>query len=493
MLLLGRVISMAVNFAVHVLIVRHLSRADYGSFAYALSIVTFMATVVTFGLDRAVTRFIAIYDERGEPGKVLGTLIMVVGTVAVFGAIATVLVVAGRDAIATALLDDREAGVVLVLLIGLAPIQALDTIAIGMFAVLERPGAIFWRKYALAPVLRLTTVGALILFDAGTRFLAVGYVLTGATGVLIYSGLLISLLRRRGFLTRETFAQLDVPVREVLSFTVPLLTIDLVYAVMNTSDVIMLGWFRDAHEIAGLRTVQKVAKLSQFAMGSFGVMFMPLVSRLFARNDEEGMGSLYRQTAMWMTVVSFPTFIASFALARPLTVALFGAEYADAAPLLALLAVGYYVQVAMGMNHLTLRAVGAVRSLVVLNVGSAVANIILNLALIPTFGALGAAIATMSARVFFNLLMQLGLRRATGIHLLERATVRVYLVAAAAAAAVYAFQQLVDPSLVVGLGAGALGTFVLLMQARPTLSISTTFPEIMRFRIARALVGDAST
>jgi hypothetical protein len=39
LLLIGRTLSMAVNFAVQVLIVRYLSKTDYGAFAYALSIV----------------------------------------------------------------------------------------------------------------------------------------------------------------------------------------------------------------------------------------------------------------------------------------------------------------------------------------------------------------------------------------------------------------------------------------------------------------------
>ena len=50
---------------VQVLIVRYLSKAEFGAFAYTLSIVLFTTTVITLGLDRAVTRFIPIYHEQG--------------------------------------------------------------------------------------------------------------------------------------------------------------------------------------------------------------------------------------------------------------------------------------------------------------------------------------------------------------------------------------------------------------------------------------------
>jgi O-antigen/teichoic acid export membrane protein len=489
LLLVGRILSMGINFAVQILVVRHLSRGGYGSFAYALSMVSLATTVVTFGLDRAVTRFIAIYDERGEPGKVLGTLVMVVGTVTAFGFLVVVGTMLARGFLGDAVMSDPDAATLFILLVGLAPIQALDTISIGMFAVLERPGAIFVRRHVLAPLLRLAVVGALIVADAGTRFLALGYLVTGALALVLYSGLLVALLRQRGILTRATFAQLEIPVREVLWFTVPLLTSDLVYAVMNVSDAIMLGHFRDAEALAGLRAVQPVAKLSEIVMTSFAVMFMPLASRLFARRDRAGVAALYWQTASWMTVLSFPVFVTCFALAEPLTVAFFGDGYADAAPLLSVLAMGYYLQVAVGFNGLTLKAVGAVRILVMLNIGAAVTNLVLNLVLIPRFGAVGAAVGTTAALAIHNVFKQWGLHRATGISLFEPAALRLYGLAMLITAAVTAIQISLSPPLLVGLLAAAVGSLVLLAHARPLLRIATAFPELLRFRVLRSLIG----
>jgi O-antigen/teichoic acid export membrane protein len=66
LLLTGRVLSLGINFAVRVLVVRYLSKEAYGAFAYAISIAVFGQTIVTFGLDRAVTRFVPMYDERQD-------------------------------------------------------------------------------------------------------------------------------------------------------------------------------------------------------------------------------------------------------------------------------------------------------------------------------------------------------------------------------------------------------------------------------------------
>ena len=53
LMLLGRSMSVVVNFAIQVMIVRYLGKADYGVFAYAISFVTVGQTLAVFGLDRA--------------------------------------------------------------------------------------------------------------------------------------------------------------------------------------------------------------------------------------------------------------------------------------------------------------------------------------------------------------------------------------------------------------------------------------------------------
>src|ERR671922_2959135 len=79
-LLAGRVIGMVANFAIQVLIVRYLSKSDYGAFAYALSVISLGSSLTVFGLEKTITRFVPIYQERGEYHKLFGTLILAVST-----------------------------------------------------------------------------------------------------------------------------------------------------------------------------------------------------------------------------------------------------------------------------------------------------------------------------------------------------------------------------------------------------------------------------
>ena len=86
-------ISLGTNFLVQVLIVRYLTdKSDYGAFAYALSVVTILTTFVALGTDRAIGRFLPIFQERERPDAMLGTIVFVAGTIASLG-IASILFV----------------------------------------------------------------------------------------------------------------------------------------------------------------------------------------------------------------------------------------------------------------------------------------------------------------------------------------------------------------------------------------------------------------
>src|SRR5829696_1447387 len=365
LLLVGRLISVAANFATQVLIVRHLSKADFGIFAYALSIVAMGQSVAALGIDRAVSRFVPLYDERREDGKLLGTLAVAIATIVLLGLACVCLVAGLGELLAPSGADGSSTAgaTVLLIMIVLAPLQALDTILIATFAAFSRSRSIFIRKHLLTPGLRLAAVVAVVAFSGDVVALAAGYVIGGAIGLFLSFLLLQSILRSTGIFTRvrENAAGVSMPVRELFAFALPLLAMDVLFVLMNTSNVIMLGHFGSTEEVADYRVVQPAAHLNLLIMSTFQLLFTPVAARLFAREDREGMSDLYWRTSLWVAVASFPVLVTTTAFAEPATVTMFGERYAESATILALLSVGYYVSAALGFNGVTLRIHGMVR------------------------------------------------------------------------------------------------------------------------------------
>ncbi len=483
-------ISLGTNFLVQVLIVRYLTdKSDYGAFAYALSVVTILTTFVALGTDRAIGRFLPIYQERERPDAMLGTVVFVAGTIASLG-IASILFVYGfQDLVNGSLLND-QAGELLLILVILAPIQALDDVLMNGFAVFSSPRAIFFRRYVLNPVLRLAVVGLLIFGKQDVEFLAIGYVATGAIGVAVYAVLFARLLRRVGVLPQSGRPSFSFPMREILAFSVPLLTTDLVYILLNASDVVLLGAITsDAEAVANYRVIQPVAALNLIVLQSFTLLFIPATARLFAKDDREGLRSLYWQTAAWVAVLSFPIFALTFALAKPLTVALFEQRYAGSAVFLSIIAIGRYYDAALGFNGLTLRVFGNMKAVVGVNMAAAGVNLVLLLILIPPLGALGAAIATASTLLVFNSLKQYALHRYVGVSLFEWQYARVYLTIVLTTVGLLAIEFVLDPPLIVGLVLVGLASLAVLFAGRQHLQVADTFPELGRLPLLRRILG----
>ncbi len=488
LLLAGRFVSLAVNFVVQILIVRYLTKADFGAFAYALSLVALGQSIITFGLDRAITRFIPIYEERKEYDKVFGTLVMVLGTILSLG-LALIALVYGLRGLVSGPVAGNEQTITLILILAfLVPIQALDGLQTGMFSVFSKPRAIFFRKYVIAPGFRLAVALLVVFGGKSVVWLAVGTVIAGAAGAILYSFMLYGELKKRGLLEHFHFSTMRMPAREVFAFTIPLLSSDLLYTVMNTSDAILLGHFGNATDVGAFRVIGPAAQMNQVVLSSFSLLFTPLAARMFARADTKGINEVYWGTAVWTAVFSFPIFALTFSLAETVTTTLYGERYASSGTYLALLSFGYFFQAALGFNGLTLKVYGLLRYILTINILAMVANLALNFALIPVYGALGAAIGTMGTLVVHNLFKQWGLRRA-GVDIFEWKTIRIYVSIAVGAGLLLILQIFVNPPFVVALVLAAVASLAVFVVNRHLLQVSQTFPELTRFRAVRLLIG----
>jgi O-antigen/teichoic acid export membrane protein len=486
LLLIGRVLSLGLNFAIQVLTVRYLSKTEYGSWAYALAVVTLGTHLVVLGLDKTLTRFVPIYQEKLDYPKMYGTIVMMVGTVACLG-LALVLAVLGMSHVIGPYLgaDPLSRQLVLILIL-LAPVQALDSLLVGLLAVFAPPSAIFFRKHVLAPGLKLLAVMLLIFYQSTVFVLAMGYLAAAVFGVGLYTVMLGRVLHVAGLLRHFRVRALDFPAREVFSFSLPLLSSDLVFLLRGSLIVLLLEHLWNSTAVADYRAVFPVARLNQVVFDSFHLLFMPSAARLFARNDREGINGLYWGTALWIAVFSFPIFAVSFALAKPAAVLLFSERYAESGTILAILSLGFYFNAATGFNGLTLRVFGRVRYIVIVDLVAGAISVALSLALVPMYGAVGGAIATCATLVVHNILNQAGLR-GSGIQLFQWRYAKAYLVIALAAVGLLLVQVLASPPTIVAFGLAAVVSMAVIAINRDQLDVQNTFPELRRVRWLRPL------
>jgi O-antigen/teichoic acid export membrane protein len=492
LLLLGRVLGLGIDFVTQILIVRYLAKEEYGAYAFALSIVAIGTTICLLGLERTIGRFTPIYQERGDPGRMWGAIILIFATVTTLG-LAVVLGVHAFQGILGAAIDNRFALSILLIAIVLSPLQALDNLVIAMFATFGSVRSIFVRRYVVAPVLELSVAVALILSDGDAKFLALGYVLVAAVGVALYLGVLVRVLARLGILASLRRDTLRLPVREIFGFSLPLLASDLVFTLRTSLTVILLATYRGTSEVAEYRAVLPIAIQNLFVATSFRFIFTPGAARLFALGHTRALNDLYWQTAAWIAILTFPVFVVGLALGEPVVVLLFGESYRPAGIVLSVLVIGYYINGAIGFNALTLRVFGRVRFIVVTDLLTAAVTVTTSFLLVRSLGALGAAIATSISLLLQNILYQWGLRTRTTVRAADRRYLRTYVSVAIGGLAMVALQQILRPPLAVGVALAAVTAMAVLVINRHALRVLETYPELGRFGLVRLIFGERPT
>jgi O-antigen/teichoic acid export membrane protein len=488
LLVLGRFIGLALDFATQVLIVRALARTDYGAFAFALSVSSLAATVGLLGLDKTISRFVPIYEQTGDQRRLAGSLVVAVSTVAFLGVAMLLAMIGLSTAVGAELVENELARRLLLILFLLAPISALDSLLLSCFAIFGSARSIALRRHVVGPLLQLGAVVLVLVAGQPPEILALGYVVAGALGVGLFAYRLLGLLRRRGTLDRIRRRAIILPTAALFRFSLPLLSSGIVFLLRTSAVVILLQYLATSTEVAAYGAVLPLARQNLLVYQSFSFLFVPAAARLFARHEGERLHDLYWRTSAWIAVATFPVFALTLSLAEPLTTLLFGPRYADAGAVLAILAVGHYVNAALGFNALTLRVQGAVRLIVAVDVASAIANIVASLILIGRFGALGAAIATSGTLVLQNVLYQAGLVSGP-IGWPERRALGVYVQLAIVALALLVIQSLLQLPFHVGaLVAGAASLLVVGLN-RATLQLDVYFPELRRIPVLSRLLG----
>lgn len=488
LLVLGRILSLVIAMATQIVMVRVLTKAEFGAFEYAITLSTSARVLLSLGQGRLLSRFMASYDEQGDYPRMFGAMFLTVGTILVTSAVCIPAFFLFTDALVGSSVDNVDAEQLVLILIFLSPLEALDQVFVSLFAVFTKPRAIFFRKYLLAPSLRFVVVLALAATGAPVRFVAIGYLLAAFAGILLYTVLFVRALKERDLLRHFHLRKIILPFRAVFEFSFPLITGELTLLSLKTGGVVILGVFHSVVDVANYRVVFSSARLNTAVTASFATLFLPVIARLFTRGDVDEMRRTYWHTAAFVAVASFPIFALTGPLAPATTVTLFGARYSESATVMSILALGYYVNVVLGFNAYALQVCGRIRWLVGVNVFIALLNIGLCFLLAPRFSAVGVAAANCIALIGQNVLNQWWLRSSIHTGFIARECWGCYAMITLGGLLLWGFEHLFHPGIVPSVVAAVVVSVVVLAGSQSALQLSRTFPELQRLPLVGRFV-----
>ena len=374
-----RLLRMGVGLVVGVWIARYLGPSQYGVLSYAASLVAVYSAIAILGLEGIVIREVVRSPDR-EP-EILGTVFalrLLAGTVAYLLTVATVFLLRPDDPVAHLLV-----GVMAWVLI----FGAFDTIDLWFQSKVLSKYVVYAKNAAfiLASALRI----ALVLAEAPLWAFAAANAIEiglGAAGLIyVYRANNQHMTRWRPTWDRA---------RNLLAASWPLVLSGIVFMVYLRIDQVMLGQMTDSHELGTYASAVKLAEIWFFIPTAIVSSVFPNIVKAREHDEQEFYGrlqKLYNLLAFLGYAIAIPTTF----LAGIIIHLLYGEAYQAAAPMLVLLIWSdVFANLAVARNAF-LMAMNWTRVLLVMVVAGASVNIALNFILIPRYGGVGAAAASL--------------------------------------------------------------------------------------------------
>jgi len=400
--LLSSVITIVVGFLLRIVLARWLGANDLGVYQMTLTIYGVFVLIATFGIPAALVKFVAEYKENDKKlhqitscGFINAILLgIIIGTIIFF--ISPTL---------ANVFDMPELKVMLKILSVIFPFASVYQTQTGILNGLRKMNC-----YAMLIICQSVSMCIFIV-----TFILLGYGIGGAISGLVLSVVGTCLL---GIIITRDFLGIDLKgyiqnTKRVLSFGGQMFMANAVNLITNQADFLLIGYFLTATDIGYYSVAVSIASFITLIPLSIQKITYPATSEYWANGDTFTLSRMIDKAMRYSTCVLLIFGLGIGFFSKEIITILFGRDFIYATLPLCVLLIARVIRggvvVSIGSS---LAAVG--RPDLNLKIGSisAVTNVILNILFIPSFGILGAAIATtmsllLGASIFIGFAIRL--------------------------------------------------------------------------------------
>lgn len=412
-LILGAtLLSQGLGLLTRITMARYLPVDGYGNVVIGLSVLNLAGIAALAGMPATLSRYLPRQDTADERRSILSSAFQVIVVLSVSLAVGIYL---AAEPMATFVFGNDDLVWIIRIFAGILPFYTLFRLCIGGFRGYETTYPRVLIDNVFRPGLQLAGIVLFVILGYGTTGIAFAY----ATAFAIVAVIGLSLLYRVSeFSFRDITGRGSInQYKKLLRFSVPLAASGAINVIAKHSDLIILGIFKSSTDVGIYEVAFRIAIFVLFLFTpAVGYLFQPIMSRFDANADRKKMDKLYTVATRWIVIASFPIFALFFLFPEQTIIFFFGHNYRGGQSALQILLIGFMIALLPGLTGNFLTAVGETKLLMYISAGTMVLNVIVNIALIPIYGIIGAAIATATARIFNNTIQSYFIFRNYDIH-----------------------------------------------------------------------------
>jgi O-antigen/teichoic acid export membrane protein len=394
-----KISSLGFSLILSVVLARTLGPSEFGLYSFIFAIVSILVIPAQMGLPNLVVRETACSLQEKNFARIRGiwrwsTIVALISctTIAILG---VGLAIIFTNVIPTFNTPVFYWGLVLMPLIALGTIRGAALRGLGVVAIGLLP------EFIILPCafVSLITFSIFILNESLDASKAMSLHVIAATISFFAGGWLLHRFRPLDIKTERRIEYLS---QNWKRSTLSLALIAGAGMITRYTDIIMLGIIKHETEVGIYRIAAQWTNFINFGLIIINFVTPPYFARLYTARDTKGLQNLSSRTARVSLALALPPFILFTVLGKYLISMLVGSGYELSYYPMLILATGQLINSATGSVAMILSMTGHEKESAKIMVISVVLNVILNISLIPIFGASGAAAATtitLSAQV----------------------------------------------------------------------------------------------
>ncbi len=382
----ANVLHNVIAFSVSFVLVRILTKTEFGQFAYARNIINMLYIIGGMGIESGIMQFCTRADETGKRSSYLhfGVRIEIwFGLALGFGIL-----------IFTHFVPLPVEGSTLLL-----RIMAFLPLCFHLFqAGLQYLRSLFW-NHAYA-YMNLTNSSLMLIFaiSGGLLFGVQGAALFGYFSFVISAVVVFILIRKESKLKDGRINLNRQEKRGFLNYSVTAMLTNSITQVLYLIDTFLIGLIiTDADKVA----TYKIATVIPFALNFIPKSLIVFVFPYLIKHKDHNLRKLLQKIQLYLGGLNIMIFSFLFLLAPWIIRYLFGAQYLEAVTPFRILSFGYFVagtfRIPIGN---TIASQLKIKYNLIVGIVTTVLHVGLDIWLITTYGIVGASIATVSAITF---------------------------------------------------------------------------------------------
>ncbi len=399
-ILIGTFISKLLSYGYRVIVGR-IGAEQYGLLSLGLAISGSLIVISTLGLNIGVQRYVSYYKGKLDNARIKGVITSSLKILLPVSTLFGILLFFLSDLISVRFFHNEGLSLILKILAVSIPLTVMGDVFLNTIRAFQKVKYEIYTKNIGESSIKFLLTFLFVYLGFGVIGASIAYV------IAVFFTFLLSLI----FVEKKIFPIFRTKIKSIKSnkelviYSIPLVLNTFVFLVILWTDTIMLGFFKNASDVGIYNAAMPTAQLMLVIPNALVVLFLPILTELYAQEKTHMFSSLYKTVTKWIFGINLALLIIFTSFSREILTVLFGKEYAAGSEVLVLVSVCYFIFYLFLTSNRILLALEKTKSVFYITLTGAVSNFIFNLFLIPPYGIMGAAVGTGASLIIMALIL----------------------------------------------------------------------------------------